>query len=88
MDRSQEAIEETAERVNPMDLDPSVSGPSDSTRSDHAVDPLFFTRASALGGRDSAFCVVGKPFKKKRFGVAIYFCFILKGKNKIRKKKP
>ena len=31
MDRSQEAIEETAESVNPMDLDPSVSGPFDST---------------------------------------------------------
>ena len=27
-------------------------------------------------------------FKKKRFGVATYFCFILKGKNKIRKKNP
>ena len=36
MDRSHEAIEETAESVNPMDLDPSVSGPSDSVRSEHA----------------------------------------------------
>ena len=37
MDRSQEAIEETAESVNPMDLDPFVSGPSDSARSEHAL---------------------------------------------------
>ena len=28
-------MEETIERVNPMDLDPSVSGPSDSARSEH-----------------------------------------------------
>ena len=55
------------------------------------VDPRFSSRASPLDGRDSAFCcvvVVGKPFKKKRFGAATYFCFILKGKNKIRKKNP
>ena len=36
MDRSQEAIEETTESVNPMDLDPSVSGLSYSVRSEHA----------------------------------------------------
>ena len=36
--------------------------------------------------RDSLF-VVGKPFKK-RFGVATYFSFILKGENKIGKKNP
>ena len=29
-------MEGTAESVNPMDLDPSVSGPFDSTRSEHA----------------------------------------------------
>ena len=29
-------MEGIAESVNPMDLDPSVSGPSDSTRSEHA----------------------------------------------------
>ena len=28
-------MEETAKSVNPMDLDPSVFGPSDSTRSEH-----------------------------------------------------
>ena len=33
MDQSQEAVVETTESVNPMDLDPSVSGPSDSARS-------------------------------------------------------
>ena len=36
MDQSQEAVEETIKSVNPMDLDPSVSGPSRSTRSEHA----------------------------------------------------
>ena len=36
MDQSQEAMEEIAESVNPMDLDPSISGPSRSTRSEHA----------------------------------------------------
>ena len=33
MDQSREAVEETSESVNPMDLDPSVSSPSDSARS-------------------------------------------------------
>ena len=36
MDQSQEAVEETVESVNPMDLDPSVSGLSGSVRSKHA----------------------------------------------------
>ena len=36
MDRSQEAVEETTESVNPTDLDPFVSGPSDFVRSEHA----------------------------------------------------
>ena len=36
MDRSQEAVEGIVESVNPMDLDPSVSSPSDSARSEHA----------------------------------------------------
>ena len=35
MDQSQEAVEEIAESVNPMDLDPFVSGPFDSARSEH-----------------------------------------------------
>ena len=35
MDQSQEVVEETTESVNPMDLDPSVSGSSDSARSEH-----------------------------------------------------
>ena len=35
MDRSQEAVEETVESVNPMDLNPSISGPYGSDRSDH-----------------------------------------------------
>ena len=36
MDQSQEAVEETVESVNPMDLDPLVSGSFGSTRSKHA----------------------------------------------------
>ena len=36
IERSQEVVEGTAESVNPMDLDPSISGPSDSSRSEHA----------------------------------------------------
>ena len=35
MDQSQEAMEEIDESVNPMDLDPSVPGPSRSARSEH-----------------------------------------------------
>ena len=35
MDQAQEAIEETAENVNPMDLDPSVFGPSNFVRSEY-----------------------------------------------------
>ena len=36
-DQAQDALEETAESVNPMDLDPSISGPSDSARSGHVL---------------------------------------------------
>ena len=36
IDRSQEAIKQIAESVNPMDLDPYVSSPSDSVGSEHA----------------------------------------------------
>ena len=36
MDQSQEAVEEIAKSVNPMDLDPSASSPSDLARSEHA----------------------------------------------------
>ena len=54
--------------------------------SDDIVDQRFSTCVPTRWAR-LAFCVVGKPLKK-RFGVATYFCFILKGKNKIRKKNP
>ena len=36
MDQSQEAVEETTESVNPMDLDPSVSSMSGLARSEHS----------------------------------------------------
>ena len=35
MDQSQEAVEETAGNVNPMDLDPSVSSPPEPARGEH-----------------------------------------------------
>ena len=51
------------------------------------VDPLFFDmRPHSMG--ETRFFVVLKNHLKKRFGVATYFCFILKRKNKIRKKNP
>ena len=37
MDQSQEAVEETVESVNPMDLDPSVSSSSELARGEHDV---------------------------------------------------
>ena len=52
---------------------------------DAFVDP-HLSRASPLNG-ETRFLCVEKPLNK-RFGVATYFCFILKGKNKIRKKNP
>ena len=36
VDQALEAMEETTESVNPMDLDPSVFGPSDFFRTEHA----------------------------------------------------
>ena len=42
MDQSQEAMEETIESINPMDLDLSVSGPSRSARSEHASTKALF----------------------------------------------
>ena len=36
MDQAQEALKGTAESINLIDLDPSVFGPSDSARSEHA----------------------------------------------------
>ena len=47
-----------------------------------------FQRASPLEWLDSLFVVLLENHSKKRFGVATYFCFILKGENKIRKKNP
>ena len=35
MEQSQDVVEETIESVNPMELDPSISGPSSSARSEH-----------------------------------------------------
>ena len=49
MDRSQEDVEGTVESINPMDLDPSVYGPSDYARSEHAS-----TEASLKNSQDMA----------------------------------
>ena len=48
MDQSQEAIEEIGESVNPMDLDPSVSGPSWSARSEHASTEALLKISQAM----------------------------------------
>ena len=37
IDQSQDAMEETNESVNPLDLDPSISGPSEPARGEHDV---------------------------------------------------
>ena len=50
------------------------------------VDTRFSTCVPTRWAR-LAFLLLENHFKK-RFGVATYFCFILKGKNKIRKKNP
>ena len=57
---------------------------------DADVDPRFsITCVPTRWARLAFSCVVlENHFKEKRFGVATYFCFILKGKNKIRKKNP
>ena len=36
MDQAREVVEGTTKSVNPMDLDPSVFGPSDSAGTEHA----------------------------------------------------
>ena len=56
----------------------------------HLVDPRFSITCVPTRWARLAFFVVccWKTILKKRFGVAIYFCFISKGKNKIRKKNP
>ena len=53
------------------------------------------TCASPLDGRDSLFVVLlenhfkkKKPFFKKRFGVATYFCFYFKREKQNKKEKP
>ena len=42
-------MEETAESVNPMDLDPSISGLSDSARSDHVSTKALLKNFSGYG---------------------------------------
>ena len=52
------------------------------------VDPLFLNVRPHSMGETRFLFVLLENHLKKRFGVATYFCFILKGKNKIRKKNP
>ena len=66
---------------------PQVDGGQRDPRDRGVYGPAFFNvRPHSMGETRFLLCV-GKPLKK-RFGVATYFCFILKGKNKIRKKNP
>ena len=51
------------------------------------MDPAFFAIMRFHLKRVRLISYFEKPFLEKRFGVATYFCFILKGK-KIRKKNP
>ena len=48
---------------------------------------VFHVRPHSMGGTRFLLLLLENHLKKKRFGVATYFCFILKGKNKKRKKK-
>ena len=48
MDQSQEAVKETTESVNPMDLDPSISSPSDFVRSEHASTEALLKISQAM----------------------------------------
>ena len=46
-------MEETTERVNPMDLDPSISGMSDSARSEHvSIEALLKISQDMARGLD------------------------------------
>ena len=49
MDQSQEAVEETNECVNPMDLDPSVFCPFDSAKSEHVSTEALLKILSGYG---------------------------------------
>ena len=53
---------------------------------DDACGPAFSNVRPHSMGETRFLCF--ENHLKKRFGVATYFCFILKGKNKIRKKNP
>ena len=53
----------------------------------HFVDPAFCSMRSYSIAKTRFFILFGKNLIfRKRLGVATYFCFIFKGKNKIRKK--
>ena len=53
MDQSQEAVEEIAKSINPMDLDPSVSNPSEPARCEHDF-PVVSTEALFKISQDMA----------------------------------
>ena len=48
--------------------------------------PLFFDHVRPHSMGETRFFVVENHLKKKRFGVATYFCFYFKRENKIRRK--
>ena len=69
---------------------PGVLGQTDFRAWSHRCGPAFFdhVRPHSMWARLRFFVMLLENHLKKRFGVATYFCFILKGKNKIRKKNP
>ena len=72
-----------------VDVTSSKSNTPFKSRSNYKCGPAFFTRLRPHSMGETRFLVVLlKNHLKKRFGVATYFCFILKGKNKIIKKNP
>ena len=48
IDQSQEAVKETVESVDPMDLDPFVSSPSDFVRSEHTSTEALLKISQAM----------------------------------------
>ena len=53
MDQPQEVVEETTKSVNPMDLDPSISGPSVPARGEHDI-PVVSTKTLFKMSQDMA----------------------------------
>ena len=86
-DNLQDSIENL---INQQQCPPGEECQSDTMVEEQCVDPLFFVTCVPTRWARLTFLLLLllENHLKNRFGVATYFCFILKGKNKIRKKKP